>query len=156
MLLASREREAAVTVKCFKNFPDAKLDEHWAEKLRTARELRAAVASEEDASAQIAGGAIDWTKLPKVSFTTVAEGVATLEAEFKKSQAAIAAVPEAELNQTGTFFGPDMPLRRLDALWAMLMDQIHHRGQFSGMLRLAGAKVPSISGPSADEPMTKA
>jgi uncharacterized damage-inducible protein DinB len=34
----------------------------------------------------------------------------------------------------------------------MLHDQIHHRGQLSVYLRLAGAKVPSIYGPSADEP----
>ena len=29
-------------------------------------------------------------------------------------------------------------------------DQIHHRGQFSIYLRMAGGKVPSIYGPSAD------
>ena len=34
----------------------------------------------------------------------------------------------------------------------MLHDQIHHRGQLSVYLRLADAKVPSIYGPSADEP----
>jgi uncharacterized damage-inducible protein DinB len=37
-------------------------------------------------------------------------------------------------------------------LWAMLADQIHHRGQLSVYLRMAGGKVPSIYGPSADEP----
>jgi uncharacterized damage-inducible protein DinB len=37
-------------------------------------------------------------------------------------------------------------------LWSMLSDQIHHRGQLSVYLRLAGGKVPSIYGPSADEP----
>ena len=40
----------------------------------------------------------------------------------------------------------------LDFAWFMLCDQIHHRGQFSVYLRLAGGKVPSIYGPSADEP----
>ena len=34
----------------------------------------------------------------------------------------------------------------------MLCDQIHHRGQLSVFIRLAGGKVPSIYGPSADEP----
>ena len=43
-------------------------------------------------------------------------------------------------------------LRRLDVLWFLLNDQIHHRGQFSVYLRMAGAKVPSIYGPSKDEP----
>jgi uncharacterized damage-inducible protein DinB len=42
----------------------------------------------------------------------------------------------------------------LDFLWFMLHDQIHHRGQLTVMLRMAGGKVPSIYGPSADEPWT--
>ncbi len=37
-------------------------------------------------------------------------------------------------------------------LWMLLCDQIHHRGQFSIYLRMAGGKVPSIYGPTADEP----
>ena len=32
------------------------------------------------------------------------------------------------------------------------MDQVHHRGQFSVYLRMAGGKVPSITVPPADEP----
>lgn len=46
----------------------------------------------------------------------------------------------------------DFPI--VDFAWFMLFDQIHHRGQFSVMLRLAGGKVPAIYGPSADEPWT--
>ena len=34
----------------------------------------------------------------------------------------------------------------------MLNDSIHHRGQLSVYLRMSGAKVPSIYGPSRDEP----
>ena len=41
---------------------------------------------------------------------------------------------------------------KINFLWQMLHDQIHHRGQFSVYLRMADAKVPSIYGPSADEP----
>jgi uncharacterized damage-inducible protein DinB len=39
-----------------------------------------------------------------------------------------------------------------DFCWFMLFDQIHHRGQLSVYVRMAGGKVPSIYGPSADEP----
>ena len=35
-------------------------------------------------------------------------------------------------------------------LWAMLFDEIHHRGQLMAYLRPMGAKVPAIYGPSAD------
>jgi|GEM_PF-74943 len=52
------------------------------------------------------------------------------------------------------FIGPnqmgDVPTYSF--LWSMLSDQIHHRGQLSVYLRMAGGKVPSIYGPSADEP----
>lgn len=40
----------------------------------------------------------------------------------------------------------------MDLLWFLLFDEIHHRGQFSIYLRMADGKVPSIYGPSADEP----
>jgi len=43
-------------------------------------------------------------------------------------------------------------VRRGDALWMMLMDTVHHRGQLSVYQRIAGGKVPSIYGPSGDEP----
>ena len=62
-----------------------------------------------------------------------------------------------DLEGTTRFFtGPkqvgEYPLA--ESLGFMLHDQIHHRGQLSVYLRLAGARVPSIYGPSADEPWT--
>jgi uncharacterized damage-inducible protein DinB len=60
-----------------------------------------------------------------------------------------------ELSGTTTFpTGPkqvgEYPV--MDFLWFMLHDQIHHRGQLSVYTRMVGGKVPSIYGPSADEP----
>jgi uncharacterized damage-inducible protein DinB len=60
-----------------------------------------------------------------------------------------------ELNGSVTFFaGPnqtaDYPIA--DFLSFLMDDQIHHRGQLSVYVRMAGGKVPSIYGPSADEP----
>jgi uncharacterized damage-inducible protein DinB len=52
------------------------------------------------------------------------------------------------------FTGPktigEIPL--IDFLRLMLHDEIHHRGQFSVYKRMADGRVPSIYGPSADEP----
>lgn len=42
--------------------------------------------------------------------------------------------------------------RRGDVLWYFLHALIHHRGQLSVYLRMVGGKVPSIYGPSGDEP----
>jgi len=44
----------------------------------------------------------------------------------------------------------EIPVAEL--IWFMLLDAVHHRGQLSIYLRLMEAKVPSIYGPSADEP----
>ncbi len=37
-------------------------------------------------------------------------------------------------------------------LWIALFDVIHHRGQLSTYIRPMGGRVPSIYGPSADDP----
>ncbi len=43
-------------------------------------------------------------------------------------------------------------IRRGNLLWMFLYDHIHHRGQLSVYQRIAGGRVPSIYGPSGDEP----
>jgi len=68
---------------------------------------------------------------------------------------AIATAPLSRLDETIEFFvGPKrtshIPVAEL--IWFMLLDSIHHRGQLSVFLRAIHAKVPSIYGPSADEP----
>ena len=42
-----------------------------------------------------------------------------------------------------------------DFLWYMFFDAIHHRGQLSTYIRPMGGKVPSIYGPSGDDPGPK-
>jgi uncharacterized damage-inducible protein DinB len=41
-----------------------------------------------------------------------------------------------------------------DMLFGFLFDAVHHRGQLSSYLRPMGGKVPSIYGPSGDDPGT--
>jgi uncharacterized damage-inducible protein DinB len=43
-------------------------------------------------------------------------------------------------------------MTKMQFLWMLYCDQIHHRGQFSVYLRMADGKLPSIYGPTADEP----
>ena len=40
----------------------------------------------------------------------------------------------------------------VEFLWDFMFDAIHHRGQLSAYIRPMGGKVPSIYGPSADDP----
>jgi uncharacterized damage-inducible protein DinB len=86
---------------------------------------------------------------------TYAEAVASYERGAQELLAALEEMPESRLSDSVDFFtGPgqigQVPVA--DLLWLMLMDSIHHRGQLSVYVRMAGGKVPSIYGPSADEP----
>jgi uncharacterized damage-inducible protein DinB len=68
---------------------------------------------------------------------------------------ALVAAPESRFAERVQFVvGPKqasfIPIAEL--IWFMLLDAVHHRGQLSIYLRLMEAKVPSIYGPSADEP----
>jgi len=69
----------------------------------------------------------------------------------------VASATDEQLREKVHFFTAPKTMgeiSRMDWLWFLLHDQIHHRGQFSVYLRMAGGKVPSIYGPTADEPWT--
>jgi uncharacterized damage-inducible protein DinB len=86
-----------------------------------------------------------WKAIVDTFETTHRDVVATLERRLD----------DHTINQTiKTLVGPKQmgDVRRGDMLWMMLYDSIHHRGQLSIYTRLAGGKVPSIYGPTLEEP----
>jgi uncharacterized damage-inducible protein DinB len=86
---------------------------------------------------------------------TFAEVIAAYEAGAKELLDTLEQTPDSRLYETVNFFtGPNQmgEFRVIDFLWFIFLDSIHHRGQMSVYLRCAGGKVPSIYGPSADEP----
>jgi uncharacterized damage-inducible protein DinB len=67
----------------------------------------------------------------------------------------VRSLSDEQLMETVKFFSGPQKLddwQRLRFAWFLLRDQIHHRGQFSVYLRMADGRVPSIYGPSLDEP----
>ena len=86
---------------------------------------------------------------------TLEEAIEAYERSVQELLEAVERMPDSRLRETVNFFagpGKMTPIPVEDVLWFMLMDSIHHRGQLSVYVRLAGGKVPSIYGPSADEP----
>ena len=154
MFLQSLERETKTTLKLLRAYPQAKADLKPSEKSRTARELAWVFAMEHGVIDMALKGKIDFSgqmPAPPAELSAIA---AALEQATRDTVAKVTKASEDELNQTVKFpTGPGAmsDLRRFDVLWTVLMDQVHHRGQFSVYLRLAGAKVPSIYGPTADE-----
>ena len=156
--LATFEREQATTMRVLRAFPEDKADLRPAEKCKTALELAWLFAREQDMLEKALTTGFDWSSPPKGGPAmpgTMPEIVDALEAGYERVVRHLRESDPAALPRTVSFFTAprtigDIPT--MTFLWFMLHDQIHHRGQFSIYLRMAGAKVPSIYGPSADEP----
>ena len=152
--LGAMEREFPTTMRVLRAFPAGKGDLKPTARCRSAKELAWTFVVEQKASEQALDGAINLGKLPPAP-GSLPEVIATYEQAYKAFTERVKKTPEAELNTTVKFFvGPKQmgDVRKMDVLWFMLMDCVHHRGQLSVYLRMADAKVPSIYGPSGDEP----
>lgn len=155
MFLGMFEREHGITLKVLKAYPAAKADFKPHERSKSGKELAwIFVVEQQVVLAGALAGAIDFSKMTPAP-ATMQDVIATCQTSHAQSAAKLKQASEADLNKTVKFpVGPGQmaDLRVMDVLWGMLHDEIHHRGQLSVYLRLAGGKVPSIYGPSADEP----
>lgn len=71
------------------------------------------------------------------------------EKEGKRVIARFQELPDSDFKKNVSFGDASFAADRFSIM--MLHDQIHHRGQLSVYVRMAGGKVPSIYGPSADD-----
>jgi uncharacterized damage-inducible protein DinB len=152
--LSTLEREFATTMKVLKAFPSAKGDLKPHAKCKSAKDLAWMFVFEQKGGEQALDGAIDFKKVPQPP-GSLQEVVSTYEQSHKRFVERIKKTPESALNKTVKFFVAPKQIgdvRTLDVLWLLLMDGVHHRGQLSVYLRMADGKVPSIYGPTADEP----
>jgi uncharacterized damage-inducible protein DinB len=150
--IATHHRECEITHRLISAFPAGALDFRPAERSRSAKELAFTLANHELIFSQAVQGVFDPSIFGAPAPATLAQIVHLLEKNHNLIDATVEAAPDADLNQIMNFAGYDM--RRMDVLWANLFDIVHHRGQFSVYVRMAGGKVPSIYGPSADDPGT--
>jgi uncharacterized damage-inducible protein DinB len=151
-------REHQTTKRVLQAYPRDKHDLRPHSKSKTAAELAWTFNAESLLAEKALTEGLDWSKPPAPSAPPPKSLDAIIEA-FEAGHARVADLVEDmsddELMETVRFpVAPktlgDVP--KIDFLWMLLSDQIHHRGQFSVYLRMAEAKVPSIYGPSADEP----
>jgi uncharacterized damage-inducible protein DinB len=153
--LQNWEAQYQKTVKVLKAYPENKLELKPHEKSRSAKELAWVFTMEEKMLVNGAlRGEFDFSNPPQPP-SSIREILATYDRSHKENVEKIKKMSEADLNKLIKFMtAPNTmgDMRTIDVLWMGLMDAIHHRGQFSVYLRMAGGKVPSIYGPSADEP----
>jgi uncharacterized damage-inducible protein DinB len=149
------EKEFQTTLKVLKAYPSSRSDLRPHQKCPTAKELVWRIVGEETMFINgVLTGKIDFTGAPPVP-ATLQEAIAIYEKNHSELGGKLRAMPETGLNKNIAFMvAPKTPgdVRSGDLLWLFLMDTVHHRGQFSIYLRMADGKVPSIYGPSGDEP----
>jgi uncharacterized damage-inducible protein DinB len=149
------KRESATTRRVLKALAEVDTEQRPHETSPCAREIVSTFTIEQGAIAAALTDNWQWPPKFPPAPATFSEALANFEATNHAVLQAIENTPDTRLNDTVTFFtGPkqvgDVPV--IDLMWFMLLDHIHHRGQLSVYLRMAGGKVPSIYGPSKDEP----
>jgi uncharacterized damage-inducible protein DinB len=85
---------------------------------------------------------------------TSAEFIAALDDASAKARQALAGTTEAHLQARWKLLAGGtvvMDTTRLEMLTDTINHWVHHRGQMTVYLRLMGAKVPALYGPSADD-----
>lgn len=152
------EPEHGRTMRLLRAYPDEQSDFKPHERSRTAREVAwPLVLGVDRLMVKAATTGFDWSQPPSpppAMPAKMSEIVAAADAGYKNAVEAIRSAPDTRFDETVQFFvAPkkldDIPVR--DFLWFLLFDHIHHRGQLSVYVRMVG-KVPSVYGPSGDEP----
>jgi len=123
------EMEYKTTLKVLKAYPASKGDFTPHPKSKSAKDLAWNFIFEMKGADMAIEGEMDFKKIPKAP-ATFAEVVTAYEQAHAAFIAHVKRTPDAELNKTVKFFtGPKQmsDLRRMDVLWFLLHDSIHHR-----------------------------
>jgi uncharacterized damage-inducible protein DinB len=141
-------------VRVLKAVPADKASYKPHERSQSAADLVSLLANElHDATVLLAKGEVAF--VPKPAPPDLATSIQAYEKNAAAVKRGLAKVKDAAWKKKARFLADgkvvwEAPLG--DMLWGFLFDAIHHRGQLSTYLRPMGAKVPSIYGPSADDP----
>jgi len=155
--LDAYEREHTITMRLLRAYPPDKLDLKPHPKCKSARELAWMFVGERGLGTVVLKNELNPAALGGMP-PAPAEWDALLgaiEKAHKDFGSLVQSYSDAQLFENVKFFTAPKTMgevSRINFLWFLLSDQIHHRGQFSIYSRMADGKVPSIYGPSADEP----
>lgn len=148
LFLGFWKKEAKTTRNVLARIPEG-CDYKPDPKSRTAQDIAWQIINEErmliDA---LENGTAEWNAAPTPK--AMSDVLATYERQSEEVIRRLEALPEERWNGTLQFFGSDRPAAPM--AWSFLFDIVHHRGQITTYLRPMGSTVPSIYGPSADEP----
>ncbi len=151
-ILKLYKKEFATTLKVMRAYPENKLDFKPHERSQSAAKIMSTFVVEMFLIKSYVFGENfdrDYFRNPPVDLNILIK-------DFEKQTSAVISklqnISGDEMGKTVEFAGTKMTAG--DFMMMMLFDQIHHRGQMSVYIRMAGGKVPSVYGPSADDPTT--
>jgi uncharacterized damage-inducible protein DinB len=156
--LETYEREHATTMKVLRAYPADRLDLRPHEKCKTARELAWVFVIERNLGKAVFNDQLEQLMAggsPPESPESMEEILAALESAHRDFAEMVRSTPDEEMQGRVRFLTAPHTMGEITRMawcWFLLHDEIHHRGQFSIYLRMADGKVPSIYGPTADEP----
>jgi len=153
MYVAGFDREYQTTRRVLHAYPAAKSELKPSEKSQTARALAWTLAMSQMVIDPIVAGELIASAFPPAP--AWADVLATFDQAHQGAMAKLGALTDAQFNETIRMsVGPKQvgDVRRGDALWMMLMDTVHHRGQLSVYTRMADAVLPPIYGPTLEQP----
>jgi uncharacterized damage-inducible protein DinB len=149
-LLKIFRKEFATTLKVMRAFPENKLDFTPHERSSKAKSIMATFIFEMYLmELNVFGKKIENSKFKNYSPDNLQTILSDFQMETDYVISNLQSLAENEMNKQVEFAGSKFSAD--DFMLMMLFDQIHHRGQLSTYIRLAGGKVPSIYGPSADD-----
>lgn len=152
-LLKLAKKEFATTLTMMRAFPADQVTFRPHERSSEVRKLMSTFVFELYlTSAHVFGDAMDRTKFTGYQPATLADIIEDFRRETESALRRLEALPDAALEKQVVF--NQVPFRSDRFFLMMLCDQIHHRGQLSVYVRLAGGKVPSVYGPTADDSST--
>ncbi len=154
MYLQAFENEYQITLKTLRAYPAEKSELKPAEKLKNARELAWVLVLNQMVVTPTIQGDLRPGAMP-IAPKAWSEVLAAYENTHRDASAKLNQLTDDQMNRMIQMpVGPKQmgDVRIADALWMFLSDTIHHRGQISVYLRIAGGRLPSIYGPTADEP----
>ena len=158
--LRTLDEESARTVKLLRAMPEDKIDVRGHPKTKTPKELAWVFVLERQLGEAVwndafKNGPPQAGRTPPPPPDKWGDLVTAYEQAQKKWRALISAASDEQLKEKVHFMlGPKQfgEISRMDWAWFLLHDEIHHRGQFTVLMRMADAKVPSVYGPSEAEP----
>ena len=148
------EREYQTTLRVLKAYPKEKGELKPTPTMKSARELAWMLVLNQGVVEAVINNDLRPGGLPEAP-KDMQQIVPEFEKAHRNAVAKLGHVKDEDYNSTVKLpVGPKQigEMRKADALWFFLNDTIHHRGQLSVYMRLAGGKLPSIYGPTADEP----